>query len=102
MKCLRKFKWVKLPRKEMPELKGRLVPLVVPALYALITFRGQDRPKQTSITDSKTALINHFSFLFGLSGPYHEGEMKSILPNLTKTVPPGKCLFYFRKPVWKG
>ena len=24
MKCLRKFKWVKLPRKEMPELKGRL------------------------------------------------------------------------------
>ena len=24
MKCLRKYKWVKLPRKEMPELKGRL------------------------------------------------------------------------------
>ena len=24
MKCLRKFKWVKLPRKEMPQLKGRL------------------------------------------------------------------------------
>ena len=24
MKCLRKFKWVKLPRKEMPGLKGRL------------------------------------------------------------------------------
>lgn len=24
MKCLRKYKWVKLPRKEMPGLKGRL------------------------------------------------------------------------------
>ena len=24
MKCLRKFKWVKLPRQEMPRLKGRL------------------------------------------------------------------------------
>ena len=24
MKCLRKFKWVKLPRQEMPQLKGRL------------------------------------------------------------------------------
>ena len=24
MKCLGKYKWVKLPRKEMPQLKGRL------------------------------------------------------------------------------
>ena len=24
MKCLRRYKWVQLPRKEMPELKGRL------------------------------------------------------------------------------
>ena len=24
MKCLRRYKWVKLPRKELPELKRRL------------------------------------------------------------------------------
>lgn len=34
-------------------MNGRLVPLAVFALYALITFNGQDKPKQINIIDSK-------------------------------------------------
>ncbi len=37
----------------MRRMNGKLVPFAVLALYALMTFNGQEKPKQTNMTVSK-------------------------------------------------
>jgi hypothetical protein len=43
----------------MSRMKGKLVPFAVFALYALITFNGQENPKHKSIAVSKTDPIKY-------------------------------------------
>ena len=44
-------------------MNGRLIPFAVFALYALITFSGQESPKHTSITVSKMDPIVNSPFI---------------------------------------
>ena len=54
-------------------MNGKLVPFAVFALYALITFKGQEKPKQISIIVSKIELIGYSPFCFVCA--YNIGRM---------------------------
>ena len=84
------------------KMNGKLVPLAVSALYALITFKGQEKPKHTSITVSKIdPIINllYVCFVYVASLAYIR-KKKHFMKNTNITYKKNS-FFLLSKLFWK-